>query len=333
VLTASITLTGLTVGAHSVSVNESFTAPPYLYASSPATLNFSVLKALTTTNLSAVPTSSGSVVTTTFTATVVAATGLGATGSVNFYSGTSALTGTLLNPVPIAISPTTGIATYVSASTIFPSYSYIAVYTGDSNFSGSTSAIVTPSGTFNLTTPNAIVSIPQGGNVTNTFVLTPYFNYNGTVTPSCSGLPKYSTCYFQPTGQLVSGTGQHTFTMTVYTSNATTARNEFGSGRSSLVLAILSPFGLLTLVFARRRGVAGQRVLLSLMALLLLAGSLGIGGCTNAVQVPNSLAVTPASTQSVTVTMTDNNTPAVTQSIKFTLNVCNVTVTTSCQTF
>jgi hypothetical protein len=69
------------------------------------------------------------------------------------------------------------------------------------------------------------------------------------------------------------------------------------------------------------------------MALLLLAGSLGIGGCTNAVQVPNSLAVTPASTQSVTVTMTDNNTPAVTQSIKFTLNVCNVTVTTSCQTF
>jgi hypothetical protein len=35
----------------------------------------------------------------------------------------------------------------------------------------------------------------------------------------------------------------------------------------------------------------------------------------------------------VTVTLKDNNTPPVSRSINFTLNVCNINVGTSCQTF
>ena len=177
-LTATIPLPGLTVGSHAISVNEIFAAPPYLYASSSAALNFAVAKALTTTTMTAVPSSSGASVTTTFTATVSPGTGSGETGTVNFYSGTM-----LINPSPIAINSTTGVASYASSSTAFPANSFAAVYSGDSNFAGSNSAVLQPSGNFNLTTPSPAVNIPQGGNITNSIVLTPYFGYSGTITP------------------------------------------------------------------------------------------------------------------------------------------------------
>ena len=227
-LTATITLANLTVGAHSVSVNEIFTAPPYLYASSGGALNFSVLKALTTTVLAAVPSSSGASVTTTFTSTSTPGTGLGQTGTVNFYSGT-----TLLNAAPITINSATGVASYVSSSTTFPSNSFTAVYSGDSNFSGSTSSPLQPSGNFNLTTPATVVWTPQGGNITNSIVLTPYFGYSGTITPTCSGLPANSTCNFQPISAVVSGTAQVQFTIYIYTGTSVTCGESEGAAGST----------------------------------------------------------------------------------------------------
>ena len=328
-LTATITMANLTVGAHSVSVNEIFTAPPYLYASSGGSLNFNVLKALTTTVVSAVPSSSGPNVSTTFTSTTTLATGSGATGTVNFYSGT-----TLVNPSPIAINSATGVASYVDPSTyIFPSNSFTAVYSGDSNFSGSTSSALQPAGNFNLTTPTTVVNIPQGGNITNSIVLTPYFGYSGTVTPTCSGLPAYSTCTFQPVSAVVSGTAQIPFTIYVYTSTNVTAENRQGLAGSRVTWAILSPLGLLTLAFVRRRRLLGRRVLMTLLIALSLGTAASLSGCTNAVEKSYSYVVTPPGSDSITVTLRDNNAPPVTHSINFTLNVCNINVGTTCQTF
>lgn len=328
VLTATLTLTGLTVGAHSVSVNEIFTAPPYLYASSPSSLNFSVLKALTTTTLTAVPSSSGATVSTTFTATVTPSTASGATGTISFYSGT-----TLLNAAPIAISPTTGIATYSSPLTAFPSNSFSAVYSGDANFATSTSTTLSPAGNFNLTTPTAVVNIPQGGNVTNSIVLTPYFGYTGTVTPTCSGLPKYANCSFQPVTVAVSGTSQVQFTISIYTNTTEIGRNEIGGGSNGIAWAALSPLGLLAFVLARRKRLPGNGAWIALALLVSLCGAVALSGCTNPVEVPNPSVVTPASTQSIVVTMADKNTPQLSRSIPFTLNVCNASVTSTCQTF
>lgn len=324
-LTATITLPNLTVGAHSVSVSEIFTAPPYLYASSGATLNFSVLKALTTGVLTAVPTSSGASVSTTFTATFTPGSGSGETGTVSFYSGS-----TLLNPSPMTINSTTGVASYVSSSTVFPSNSFTAVYSGDSNFSGSTSSTLQPAGNFNLTTPATVVSIPQGGNITNNIVLTPYFGYSGTITPTCSGLPAYSSCSFQPVNATVSGTAQVPFTIYIYTNTNLTSENRQGS---RVTLAMLSPLGLLALAFARRKKLLGSKVLLTLLIALSIGAATGLSGCTNPVERAYTFIVTPASTQTVKVTLADNGSPQVSHSINFTLNVCNINVGTTCQTF
>ncbi len=272
-LTATITLTNLTVGAHSVSVSEIFTAPPYLYASSGASLNFSVLKALTTTVLAAVPSSSGASVTTTFTSTTTPTTGSGQTGTVNFFSGT-----TLLNPAPITINSSTGVASYISPATVFPSNSFTAVYSGDSNFSTSTSTAMQPSGNFNLTTPATVVSIPQGGNITNNIVLTPYFGYTGTITPTCSGLPAYSSCTFQPVSAAVSGTSQVQFTIYIYTNTALTSQNRQGIAGSRVALAMLSPLGLLALAFARRRKLLNSRLLMALIIAFSIGGVVAISG-------------------------------------------------------
>ncbi len=325
VLTATITLANLAVGTHAVSVSENFTAPPYLYASSSATLNFPLAQALTATTMTGVPSFTGASASTTFTATVVPGSGTGETGSVNFYAGS-----TLLNQTPIAISSSTGVATYVSPLTAFPSNSFTAVYSGDANFSGSTSAVLQPSGTFNLTTPSTVVSIPQGGNVTNSIVLTPYFGYGGTVMPTCSGLPKYATCTFQPVNAVVSGTSQVQFTIYIYTNTAVTAENVPANGGSRLAWAMLSPLGLLCLMALRRDKRKG---LLPVVAALLLSGMVGLSGCTNPASRATPYAVTPASTQTVTVTLTDTNSPVVSRSVGFTLNICNVNVGTSCQTF
>ena len=326
-LTATITLPNLTVGSHAVSVNEIFAAPPYLYASSSAALNFSVSKAQTTTTVTAVPSSSGASVTTTFTATVVPGTGSGETGTVNFYSGT-----TLVNPSPVAINSATGVASYISSSTAFSSNSFTAVYTGDSNFSGSTSAVLQPGGNFNLTTPAPTVSIPQGGNITNSIVLTPYFGYSGTLTPVCSGLPNYAICEFQPVTAVVSGSAQVPFTIYIYTNVAPRAQNRDAAG-SRVALAMLSPLGIVALAFARRRRLLGGQLCLVMFLVFSLAGAVVLSGCTNPVVTPTPSAVTPASTQAVTVTFADNNTPQVTHSLNFTLNVCNINVGTTCQTF
>jgi len=218
------------VGAHSVSVSVVFNpiAGVPVYGSSGNSLNFTVLKALTTTKLAIAPTQGA--ITTTLTATVMPTTGAGETGTVNFYSGT-----TLLNVVPQPISG--GVATF-TAGVSFPSNSFTAVYSGDTNFAGSTSVAVQPTGDFNLSEGSSIVSIPQGGNVTNTILVTPYFGYVGTVTPSCtSGVPQYAICRFQPVSAAVMNGASLPATITAYSVSSAgivtlTAANNFVAGES-----------------------------------------------------------------------------------------------------
>jgi hypothetical protein len=187
-------------------------------------------------------------------------------------------------------------------------------------------------GNFNLTTPATVVSTPQGGNTTNSIVLTPYFGYSGTITPTCSGLPSNSTCNFQPVSAVVSGTAQVQFTIYIYTGTSIAAQNQPGRSGSLVAWAMLSPLGLLALAFARRRRLICGNLLMTLAIALSLGAAVSLSGCTNPVQ-PSFISVTPASTQAVTVTLKDNNNPPGSHSINFTLNVCNITVGTTCQTF
>ncbi len=109
------------------------------------------------------------------------------------------------------------------------------------------------------------------------------------------------------------------FTIYIYTSTTVTAQDREGTG-TRLAWAMLSPIGLATLLFARRRRMLGRNVLLAIVLVFSLAGVAGITGCTNGVPTTSGV-TTPAGTQTVTVTFTDNNSPQISHFINFGLTI------------
>ena len=104
--------------------------------------------------------------------------------------------------------------------------SITAVFSGDNNYAGSTSApaIVNVQADFSIAAvpPSISISSP-GGKGTTTLTITGQTGYNGTVNfsaASCAGLPRESTCSFSP----ASVTGSGSTTLTVTTTAPHTAR-------------------------------------------------------------------------------------------------------------
>jgi len=227
------------------------------------------------------------------------------------------------------VSTSTGVATVSVSSQMpnatYPATNFTAIYTGDKNFSGSTSAVLHPAGDFNLSTVSTSVTIPQGGaaqlpETGSGIIVTPYFGYSGTISVSCSGLPLYAYCRYQPIGTTVSGTTAVPFYVVIYTDSSLTAQNRAPLQNPRMTWALLCPFGLAGLLFAGRKRVLRHGGLMVLAVLLSLGSVIGLTGCTN--PVPTAPAVlTPTGSQTVGVTFTDSNTPQVSHTINFTFTV------------
>jgi hypothetical protein len=127
---ASFTTSTLGIGNHSVTA--SYGGDPNFSASTSAPLSQGVNVAATRTTLASSPNPSASGQLVTFTATVAPSAGPGTpTGTVTFKDGASALgTGTLA----------AGVASFATSSLAVGGHSITAVYNGDTNFGGSTSA-------------------------------------------------------------------------------------------------------------------------------------------------------------------------------------------------
>ncbi len=122
---ATFAISSLTGGTHSITAvyggDSNFTG------STSTALSQTVNRAGSTTNLTLSPTAPTAGATATLTATVTA----GATGTVTFKNGAAFLgTGTLSG----------GIATFSTTSLVVGPHSFTAIYAGDTNFNGSTSA-------------------------------------------------------------------------------------------------------------------------------------------------------------------------------------------------
>jgi hypothetical protein len=317
----------LTVGTHSISVSVIFTG--YVYASSGNNLTLTIVKATTSTALTPTPTitTSSTPNGTTFTVNVTSPYATGETGTVTIYSGT-----TLLTTTPIAV--VNGVATYSSpipnpnaspAVLSFPSSSFSAVYSGDSNFTASTSPTVTPSGNFSIGPQTQTVYLVQGDNTFINFQLQPYFNYSGTITPTCTGLPSYALCGFVPVNQTITNTSPVLFTLTIYTNTNLNAQARTQPGLTRW--ALLLPFSLAGLLALRRRTLRGRVAPALLLMALMLVGAMAVNGCTNPIVPPTTGVSTPAGTQTVSVNFADANTPPVSHAVTFTLNVCNANPT------
>ena len=261
-----------------------------------------VTQAATATSLSM---SSGSITpgqTVTLTATVASAPTGTPTGTVSFYDN-----GTLLNAAPIAL--TTGTAAYATA-TLAPgaSHAITATYSGDKNFTGSSSTanssstiVVAPLDfTMTLAGPAGQTVVP-GSKIIYQVTVTPmYGSYAGTVNFAVSGLPPGATVTFSPSSIAVNG-GPQTITVTIQTAPASAAAQApppRSSGRyaAPFALALLLLFGVGGL---RKRGRHLLRHLIC-VALLLAGGAAAtlMSGCGGGffTQSPENYTVTITAT-------------------------------------
>jgi hypothetical protein len=329
------------VGTHVVSASYSGDVN---YASSSNSYSFTVLKAVTTTALTIAVGSQGANPTLTFTANVASTTATGETGTVSFYSGT-----TLLSTMNVTGTTAGATASYTTQTTVYSPFSFSAVYSGDSNFSTSTSATVTPAPDYTVvvtcptsgaslsssatsTPTTSCITVPQGGVGTLPSIITPLYSYSGTITATCSGLPANTICRFFPTSVPLGGslgTGGQSFNVYFYTNtNPNIATMEApglrGQGRG-IYAATAFPLMALALVWLRRRkGLVKHIHLLSAVMLVLLAAGgfaavSGCGGSSTSVSSSSGF-ITPTGATASSVLFTDSNGNKHTVNLMFTVN-------------
>ena len=291
-----------------------------------AGVNITITQAPTT---AAVTSSSSSVVQgglVTLTATISTTSGgLRPSGTVTFFSG-----GT---PIANASNPATmggtdgsgnvqngvfhaaeGVTTLITDLPVGQD-SITAQYSGHSNYAASTSSatFVTVQPDFALTAavPSLTIANP-GASGTIMLNLTGQPGYNGTINfsaASCSGLPRESTCSFNPAS--VTGSGATTLTISTTAAHiATLKRSNWWTAGFVATLA-----GICLLSGASRRPV-GTR-LLTLIACALLTGIAGCGGGSSTSSL-NTDSGTPTGTSTVTVTATSGS---ISHTATFTLSV------------
>jgi hypothetical protein len=259
------------------------------------------LSSTTTVKSSQNPSGQGQPVT--FTATAAGPSGnmTVPTGTVTFMDGTNALgTGSLTASAQ---------ATYSTSSLSTGSHSITAVYGGDANFAGSTSAALTQTvngPSFSVSFSPTSVSVSPGQSGTTTITVTPQNGFNQTVSFACSGLPAASTCSFSPSSVTPNGSTA-TSTLTIATNVAVTplhAPSPFGPLERKTLLAVVL-FGLGGLFGARRRWKNMFCAIVLLAGLGLVVSACGGGGSSSSGSGSGSSnPTTPAGTSTITVTAT-----------------------------
>jgi len=290
---ASTFTVNLNAGLHTIVAIYSGDA---VYASSSATLQITAAAVPTVTALTYTSSLGASTPSITLTAAVSSTSASGITGSVSFYSGT-----TLIATEALGSNGTAKYVFPVSTATI---YNLTATYNGAGIFGASTSSTLTPTDDFSLTADTATLAAVQGTPVYDTLTVTPYFDYVGALTPSCSGLPEYTVCNFYPTTVSFSSGGGASVTtqlsITTDIPSGSVASLGSHSGLVAFSLASLLPF----LIAPCRRAFVDKQWLRKIVFLLPLILLLQLNGCGSTTY---GKVATPVGTSQVTVTLTGAN--------------------------
>jgi hypothetical protein len=231
----------------------------------------------------------------TFTTTVPA----GATGTLSFFDGITSLgTGTISG----------GKASFTTSTLAVGTHAITAVYSGDSNYNGATSSVlsqvVVSAADFTVTSTTGPQLIPPGASANYIITVTAV---NGTftnvVTMTATNLPPGSTYTFAPTAVTPgSASANSTFTVSVPKQSAAL----HGASKMPFGLSIL----LLPLALLRRSRARPPRLLLWLLLSLSSFGAIsgcGSGGYFNQPQQSYAITINATSgnlTHSTTVTLT-----------------------------
>jgi sugar lactone lactonase YvrE len=236
-----------------------------LYQPVSLTASYSVTKAGTTVLLNAGNSQITPGTSVTLNAQVASATTGTPSGTISFYDGAS-----LLNTITLA----GGVASYSTASLSAGTHSLTAVYSGDANFTTSSTTASTAVSVmaldFTLTVagPSTQTVLPSRSSTYQVAVTPLYGAYPDTVSFAASGLPSGATATFSPSSITVNG-GAQTITVTIQNTMSTAMKHDsFFSrrlGSASLALLLLPLFGARDM---RRYG----RWLVRLACLLILVG-------------------------------------------------------------
>jgi hypothetical protein len=234
--------------ASSASLTEVITAAPtsisLTAAPNPGDLNQPVtLSAIVSTQTTSTPVSSG---------------------NVTFYDGSTSLGSSQLSAA--------GTASLTASFTTVGVHNITAVYGGDADFSGSTSAVLKETivaGDFSIGVLPGAATVYTGEAVAVRVSVTSLQGFNQPLTLTCSGLPVNTTCSFSP-ATLPEGQGAANLVI------QTAAPHKAGAGSVSGSAAVLGALALLLLPGWRRR-----RSLLAGLSVVLLAVGVGMGmaGC------------------------------------------------------
>jgi len=234
------------------------------------------------------------------------------TGSVSFFGG-QALIGTA--------TLTNGVASYTESSTPGANDSITAEYSGDANFTESSS----PAMTILSVVPTATsLTVAQGGSVKDTLAISLVPGYQGSLDLSCSGLPQNSACSFQPTSISYSGTNTpSSVVVTIQTGISAVAGLQLPPsslpGNLPLIpAAVLGMPGWLAVAAAtirRNSKTSGKRLMIPLLVLGGLTWITACGGGSPMTQTQT----TPPGTSMVQITA--SGTSNLTQSVTLTLTV------------
>ena len=260
--------------------------------------SITVLHAPTTTTLAVSGGGAAGIPAIQLTATTTSTTAGIIAGTTNFYNS-----GVLIGSAPVV----NGVAVFDTPTLVYSSYTFCSTYEGDGNYLASTSPCVTEGLDLAIAPTTATTfSVAYQAQYPMTFVLASIEGYSGTLKPSCSGLPANTLCRFD-NYSLVVGPGTNAVSnLQLYAGiNPGTASVRTG-GRSMWLASIFGwPVGIALLLILRRRGLRKRMpVLLSLV--MLLAFSAGLCGCGSGAAY-NPIFITPAGTDSITVTYTDVN--------------------------
>jgi hypothetical protein len=294
---ALIQETQLALGNHTLDV--SYSGDASFSSSSAGPVSISVAKGPTNTVLF-IPAGALPKASVVLQAIVLPIGALDPTGTVQFFTGKTAL------GIPVQVKSL--IATLTTTQLPAGSDSITAVYSGDSNFLGSTSAAATltvgnPDFQISVNPGNVIITGTGPGSTSVLLTPGPGVGFVGTVSLSCSGLPTGSTCAFEPAQPNLNGSTPQTVALTI--SKPPEQSAAIGNARHSRVQRLVGSFAAATLACAFLFSWPRKKRVPQLIAFLVLVGLLGVVcGCQGGRSISTAPTGSSTSTTSFVVTVT-----------------------------
>ena len=167
-------------------ISATYSGDTNYLGSSCAPQTITVSHAVTTTTLATAAVVNNGAAAIRLTANVSSAVSGTITGPVTFYNGT-----TLIGTANV----TAGTATLYTNTTVYPGYSFCAVYGGDGNYSPGVQTCATQNPDF-VMLPVAPLSVVDGYQTQVNLMIVPINGYTGTLQGTCSNLPSDTICRF-----------------------------------------------------------------------------------------------------------------------------------------